>query len=171
MANLVVVMYDDQYRAKEVMNELKTLKENKQLQIDDAAYVTKDNEGRFKVHQEHSLTKSGAVAGGLGGLVAGLLFTIPVAGLAVGAAAGVMAAKAQDYGIDDKVIKAINDDMRLNTSAIFLLVHEVNRDAVLPIFTKYGGKVVQTTVSAEDEAKLQAMLDEANQSPEWRKPD
>jgi uncharacterized membrane protein len=50
------------------------------------------------------------------------------------------------------VIKAINDDMRLNTSAIFLLVHDVNREAVIPVFTKYGGKVVQTTVSAEDEA-------------------
>src|SRR5512147_2351802 len=164
MANLLVVLYDDQFRAKEVMKELKTLKENKQLEIDDAAYVTKDNEGRFKVHQEHSLTKSGAVAGGMGGLVAGLLFAIPVAGLAVGAAVGAAAAKRQDIGIDDKVIKAINDDMRLNTSAIFLLVRDVNRDAVLPIFQKYGGKVVQTTVSAEDEAKLQAMLDEANKT-------
>jgi uncharacterized membrane protein len=164
MANLVVVLYDDQFRAKEVMKELKTLKENKQLEIDDAAYVTKDNEGRFKVHQEHSLTKSGAVAGGLGGIAAGLLFTIPIAGLAVGAAAGAIAGKKSDIGIDDKVIKAINDDMRLNTSAIFLLVRDVNRDAVLPIFTKYGGKVVQATVSAEDEAKLQSMLDEANKT-------
>ena len=164
MANLVVVLYDDQFRAKEVMKELKVLKENKQLEIDDAAVVTKDNEGHFKVHQEHSLTKSGMVAGGLGGIAAGLLFTIPIAGLAVGAAAGAIAGKKSDIGIDDKVIKAINDDMRLNTSAIFLLVREVNREAVMPIFTKYGGKVVQATVSAEDEAKLQAMLDEANKT-------
>jgi len=164
MANLVVVLYDDQYRAKELMKELKTLKENKQLEIDDAAYVTKDNQGNFHVHQEHSLTKSGAVAGGLGGIVAGLLFTIPIAGLAVGAAAGAIAGKKSDIGIDDKVIKAMNDEMRLNTSAVFLLVHDVNRDAVMPIFTKYGGKVMQTTVSAEDEAKLQAMLDEANKT-------
>ena len=164
MANLLVVMYDDQFRAKEVMQELKALKENKQLEIDDAAYVTKDNQGRFHVHQEHSLTKSGAVAGGVGGILAGLLFAIPVAGLAVGAAAGVMAGKAQDFGIDDKLIKSINDDMRLNTSAIFLLVHDVNREAVVPIFTKYGGKVVQSSISAEDEAKLQTMLDDANKT-------
>jgi uncharacterized membrane protein len=164
MANLVVVLYDDQYRAKELMKELKTLKENKQLEIDDAAYVTKDNQGNFHVHQEHSLTKSGAVAGGMGGIVAGLLFTIPVAGLAVGAAAGAIAGKKSDIGIDDKIIKAMNDEMRLNTSAVFLLVHDVNRDAVMPIFTKYGGKVMQTTVTAEDEAKLQAMLDEANKT-------
>ncbi len=167
MANLIVVMYDDQFRAKEVMKELKTLKENKQLEIDDAAYVSKDNAGNFHVHQEHSLTKSGAVAGGLGGVIAGLLFTIPVAGLAVGAAAGAIAGKKSDVGIDDKVIKAINDDMRLNTSAIFMLVRDVNRDAVLPIFTKYGGKVVQSTVAAEDVAKLQAMLDEANKTT-WK---
>ncbi len=164
MANLVVVLYDDQFRAKEVMKELRKLKENKQLEIDDAAYVTKDNTGHFHVHQEHSLTKSGAVAGGMGGIVAGLLFTIPIAGLAVGAAAGAIAGKASDIGIDDKMIKAINDDMRLNTSAIFLLVHDVNRDAVIPIFAKYGGKVMQSTVSAEDEAKLQSMLDEANKT-------
>ncbi len=167
MANLLVVLYEDQYRAKEVMKELKELKENKHLEIDDAAYVTKDNNGQFHVHQEHSLAKSGAVAGGMGGLIAGLLFTVPVAGLAVGAAAGAFAGKKSDIGIDDKVIKAINDDMRLNTSAIFVLAHDVNREAVLPIFTKYGGKVVQTTVSAEDEAKLQSMLDEANKST-WK---
>ncbi len=167
MANLIVVMYDDQFRAKEVMKELRTLKENKQLEIDDAAYVTKDNDGRFKVHQEHSLTKSGAVAGGLGGVVAGLLFTVPIAGLAVGAAAGAIAGKAQDYGIDDKMIKAINDDMRLNTSAIFVLAREVNRDAVVPIFSKYGGKVIQSTIAAEDVAKLQTLLDEANNST-WK---
>ena len=171
MANLVVVLYDDQFRAKEVMKELKTLKESKQLEIDDAAYVTKDNEGHFHVHQEHSLTKSGLVAGGMGGIVAGLLFTIPIAGLAVGAAAGAIAGKKSDIGIDDKVIKAINDDMRLNTSAIFLLVRDVNREAVIPVFTKYGGKVVQTTITAEDEAKLQGMLNEANQSPAWKKED
>jgi uncharacterized membrane protein len=167
MSNLFVVLYDDQYRAKEVMKELKQLKDEKQLEIDDAAYVTKDNEGRFQVHQEHSLTKSGAVAGGLGGVVAGLLFTIPVAGLAVGAAAGAIAGKKSDIGIDDKIIKQMDDEMRLNTSAIFALVHDVNREAVVPVFTKYGGKVMQTTISAEDEAKLQAMLDEANQTT-WK---
>jgi uncharacterized membrane protein len=43
-------------------------------------------------------------------------------------------------------------------------VRDVNQDAVLPIFTKYGGKIVQTTVAAENEAKLQAMLDEANKT-------
>jgi uncharacterized membrane protein len=164
MSNLFVVLYDDQYRAKELMQELKQLKEDKQLEIDDAAYVTKDNEGHFHVHQEHSLTKSGAVAGGLGGIVAGLLFTIPIAGLAVGATAGAIAGKKSDIGIDDKIIKQIDDEMRLNTSAIFLLVRDVNREAVLPVFTKYGGKVMQTTISAEDEAKLQAMLDEANKT-------
>jgi len=110
MANLVVVLYDDQFRAKEVMKELKALKENKQLELDDAAVVSKDNEGHFHVQQEHSLTKSGMVAGGLGGVVAGLLFTIPIAGLAVGAAAGAIAGKKSDIGIDDKVIKAIEQN-------------------------------------------------------------
>lgn len=164
MANLFVVMYDDQYRAKEAMKALKELQENKQIVIDDAAYVTKDNEGKFHVHQEHSLTKSGAVAGGLGGVIAGLLFTIPIAGLAVGAAAGVIAGKAQDFGIDDKLIKSLNEDMRLNMSAILMLVHDANQEAVLPIFTKFGGKVVQSTIDAENATKLQGMLDEANKT-------
>ena len=113
------------------------------------------------------MTKSGAVAGGLGGVIAGLLFTIPVAGLAVGAAAGAIAGKKSDVGIDDKIIKAINDDMRLNTSAIFMLIQDVNRDVVVPVFSKYGGKIVQTTIAPENEAKLQSMLDEANKTT-WK---
>ena len=164
MANLLVVMYDDQFRAKEVMKELKSLQESKQLDLEDAAYVTKDKDGHFHVHQEHSLTKKGAVAGGLGGVAAGLLFAVPIAGLAVGAAVGAAAMKAKDYGIDDNLIKSLNDDMRLNTSAILMLIRDVNRDAVLPVFTKYGGKVVQTTIAPENEAKLQSALDEANKT-------
>lgn len=164
MSNLLVVMYDDQYRAKEVMKELRALQESKQLDLEDAAYVTKDNQGNFHIHQEHSLTKKGVIAGGTGGIIAGLLFTIPIAGLAVGAAAGVMAARAQDYGIDDKFIKALNDDMRLNTSAILMLIRDANREAVLPVFTKYGGKIVQSTITPENAEKLQAALDEANKT-------
>ena len=164
MANLFVLMYDDQFRAKEVMKELRRLQEEKNLDLEDAAFVTKDNNGNFHIHQEHSLTKKGAVAGGMGGLVAGLLFTVPVAGLAVGAAAGALASKAQDYGIDDKFIKSLNDNMRLNMSAVVALVREANREAVLPVLTKYGGKVVQTTIDPEQAAQLQSMLDEANKT-------
>jgi uncharacterized membrane protein len=44
---------------------------------------------------------------------------------------------------------------------LFLLVRKATPDKVLAEIKKYGGKVLQTSLSHEDEAKLQAALSDA----------
>ena len=45
-----------------------------------------------------------------------------------------------------------------NSSAIFTLVRRATTDKVLPEVSKYGGTVLHTSLSGEDEAKLEAAL-------------
>ena len=71
------------------------------LELKDAAYAWRDDKGKVRIRQASNLTGAGAGSGALWGALIGLIFLNPLAGLAVGAAAGVVASKLSDVGIND----------------------------------------------------------------------
>lgn len=158
MSNLVVVAYPDEYRAAEVLATLRRLNSEYLIDLEDAAYVTKDSRGKLKLHQNTSLAGAGAAWGGMWGMLIGLLFFMPFLGLALGAAFGALGGKLSDYGIDDKFAKQLADTMQPNSSAIFMLVRKATPDKVVPILAQYGGTILQTSLPAETEQKLQEAL-------------
>lgn len=161
MSTLVAVAYDDEYRAAEVLATLRRLQSEYLIDLEDAAYVTKDPDGKVKVHQSHSLTGSGALGGGFWGLLFGLLFFVPILGLAVGMGIGALVGHYSDYGIDREFMEGIRAQMKPGSSAIFVLVRKSTPDKVIPEVAKYGGTVLQTNLSDDTEQKLQAALDKA----------
>lgn len=158
MSNLIVVEYPDEYRAAEVLAALRRLNRDYLIDLDDACYVTKDARGKIKLHQNTSLTGAGAAWGGMWGMLIGLLFFVPFLGLALGAGMGALSAKLSDYGIDDKFAKQVATDLQPNTSAIFMLVRRSTPDKVVPELAKFGGTILQTSLPAETEQKLQEAL-------------
>src|SRR3954466_599021 len=64
-----------------------------------------------KVRELGSLTGPGALWGGFWGLLLGLIFLVPLAGLAFGAGAGAVAGGLVDVGIDDAFIKRIRAEV------------------------------------------------------------
>jgi uncharacterized membrane protein len=158
--NLVVITYPDEHRAAEVMATLERMSKQYLIDMEDACYVTKGQNGKLKLHQVHNLAGAGAAWGGMWGLLIGLLFLVPVAGLAIGAAAGALAGKLTDYGIDDNFAKRLTANMQPGSSAIFVLVRKSTPDKVVPEIAKYGGTVLQTSLPKETEAKLQQALNE-----------
>ena len=84
---------------------------------------------------------------------------MPLFGMAIGAASGAAAGAASDYGIDDKFMKEIADKLPEGGAAIFVLVREATTDKVVPEIAKYGGHVIQSSLSNEQEAALQEALD------------
>jgi len=159
MAYLVAIVYPDIHRAAEVMVTLKKLESGYLIDLEDAAYVTKDGDGKFKIHQSFNLTAAGAVGGAFWGTLIGLLFFMPVVGLALGAATGAVTGALSDYGIDDDFIKNCQLEMQANTSAIFMLLRSATMDKVEPELAPYGGRVLYSSLSTEAEQKLQAVLD------------
>ncbi|HEX6121586.1 MAG TPA: DUF1269 domain-containing protein [Ktedonobacterales bacterium] len=159
-SNLVVITYPDEYRAAEVMAALERMSKQYLIDMEDACYVTKGQDGKLKLHQATNLAGAGAAWGGLWGLLIGLLFLVPVAGLVVGAAAGALAGKLSDYGIDDNFAKRLTANMQPGSSAIFVLVRKSTPDKVVPEIAKFGGTVLQTSLPKETEAKLQQALNE-----------
>jgi uncharacterized membrane protein len=99
------------------------------------------------------------------GLAPGALVLQPIAGAAIGAGTGAVAGHLSDYGIDDNFMKQLGATLTPNCSAIFVLVRRATGDKVLPEVSKYGGTVLQTSLSHDAEARLQAALAQGAQQP------
>ena len=100
----------------------------------------------------------------MGGLLLGSLFLVPWLGLVGGAIGGAVAGKKTDIGVDDDFIKKVGETIEPGHSALFLLVEEHAAGTLIEEIHKFGGTVLQTSLSEEDEAKLQAALNAATQN-------
>ena len=161
MSTLVVIGYNDMYTAEEVRLKLRKLQNEYLIDLEDAVVAVKDAEGKVKLHQAINLTAAGAVSGGFWGSLIGLIFLNPLLGLAVGAGAGAVSGALSDLGINDQFMKDLAATMTPGSSALFVLVRKATPDKVLEEIKGTGGKVLKTSLSHEDEQKLQAALSAA----------
>jgi uncharacterized membrane protein len=158
MANLVAIAYDDLDQAKQVMGTLGELQKEHSITLEDAVIVEHRPGGKMKLHQP-SLAGTGAAGGALWGGLIGLIFLVPLFGMAIGAATGAAAGAMSDYGIDDDFMKSLGEKLPEGGAAVFVLVREATRDKVVPEVSKYGGHVIQSSLSNDQEAALQEALD------------
>ena len=163
MSTLVVIGYDDQFKAQEVRLMLAKMQKDYLIDLEDAVVAVKDDKGKVKLHQAVNLTAAGAVGGGFWGSLIGLIFLNPLLGLAIGATAGGVSGALTDVGINDKFMKELAGQMNPGSSVLFILVRKATPDKVLDEIKGTGGHVLKTSLSHDDEAKLQAALDAAKQ--------
>jgi uncharacterized membrane protein len=161
MAELIVIEYDNVHKAEEVRLMLQKLQRDYLLDLADAVVAVKDENGKVKLNQIHNLTALGAVSGGFWGTLVGLIFLNPLLGAAAGAAAGAVSGALTDVGINDKFMKDIAAGFSNGTSALFVLCRKATPDKVLEELKGTGGKILQTSLTHEQESKLQAALDTA----------
>jgi uncharacterized membrane protein len=162
VANLVAVAYDDLDQAKQVMQTIGQLRKEHLIDLEDAVIVEHRPDGKMKLHQP-SLAGMGAAGGALWGGLIGLIFLMPLFGMAIGAATGAATGAMSDYGIDDDFMKELGDKLPQGGAAVFVLVKEATRDKVVPEIAKYGGHVIQSSLSNEQETALQEALDSRGQ--------
>jgi uncharacterized membrane protein len=155
MSSLVVLAFDTETGAEQMRDDLLEMQKEHLIGLEDAAVAVRNKEGKVKIKQVTDLAGMWALGGAFWGLLLGLIFFVPVFGLLVGAAAGALAGKYQDIGVDDKFIKEVGDTLQPGTSALFLLVKEVVPDKVEDALKKYKNvKVIKTSLSKEQEEKL-----------------
>jgi uncharacterized membrane protein len=161
MSTLAVIGYDNEFKAEEVRLTLRKLQKDYLIDLEDAVVAVKDAQGKVKLHQAINLTAAGAVGGGFWGSLIGLIFLNSLLGAAVGAAAGAASGALTDVGINDKFMKELAATMSPGSSALFVLVRKATPDKVLAELQGSGGKVLKTSLSHDDETKLQAALSAA----------
>jgi uncharacterized membrane protein len=171
MTELVVVGFKGQDTADQVLNKLRELQKEYLVDLEDAVVVVRDSKGKVRIKQAVPLVRmgaaSGAAWGGLIGLLAGLLFLNPLlgwlTGLAVGAGAGALSGALADYGINDDFIKNLGKTLEAGSSALFILVRRVNAEKVLPELKPFGGTILRTSLTNEQEQRLKAALEDLQQ--------
>ena len=65
-----------------------------------------------------------------------------------------------DIGVDDKFVEDLAEHLKPGTSALFALVKGGGADKVVEKLKESGGRVLRTSLSHTDQAKLEEALDE-----------
>lgn len=162
MGQLVVLGFDGMTAADEVLNQVRALKKQHLIDLEDAVVVERDADGKVHIKQAVNLTRMGAASGGLSGafwgMLVGLLFLNPLAGMAIGAGAGAgagaLSGSLMDYGVNDDFVKKLAETIPNSSSALFVLVRDVTMDKVVAEIQRWNPRVINTSLSTEQETRL-----------------
>jgi len=172
MATLVVIAYPDQTTAEEarkciqrykfttadpVASESRDVLEAQFVAADQFASISRDTAGRYHVKTTHSVghAKGGAVVGGLWGVMFGTIFSIPIAGLAVGARLGSNIFHHRSRpGVDGAFQEQVRDYVKPGTSALFMVIERHEPAEGIAAVEQLGGTVISTSLSDEDTKRL-----------------
>jgi uncharacterized membrane protein len=155
MGNLFVVGFDEPNQAEGVHLKLQKLQSEGLVDLADVAVAVKDETGKAKLHHSGNLLAEGAALPGFCGSLANLVFL----NATVGSASGALA----DVGITDRFMKELATVLIPSRSLLFVLTRRPtsDKDRVLEELKGLGGKIFMTSLSHEDEARLQAALNAA----------
>jgi uncharacterized membrane protein len=179
MSDLIVVGFHGQHRAAEVLNQLQEMHEDWTVDLEDGVAAYRRENGKLRIDQSANLTGNegagwGAVLGALVGAVLAAPFT---AGASVAAAATIMGLNAATvasvgavvggeeaadwkdrYGVSDDFVQEVGGMIQPGDSAVFALIRTSDPDKVASHFAGYGGKILRTSLSPADEARLQRTI-------------
>jgi uncharacterized membrane protein len=158
MADLIAIGYPDETTADAAAGEARRLARDLIIQPDAIAVIVRDKEGGYHVHTDHHPVGAGATWGMFWGFLFGLLFFVPVLGLAIGAGMGALMGKLTKSTIDRQFQDQVRDMVKPGTSCLFLMLEKVTPDKAVEAMRQYGGTVLKTSLSKQDEAELQEAL-------------
>jgi len=158
MSDLIVIGYPDEQTAPRVWDEVRKLEADYLLDLEDAAVIIHKADGKFEIRTAHNPVAGQTFWGLFWGFLVGLIFLVPLFGMAVGAASGAIFGAIEKTTISKEFRDRVRDLVQPGTSAIFMIVRKVTTDRVLDALKPYGGTVLKTSLSHEDEERLQEAL-------------
>ena len=180
MAELIVVGFkQDMYRASEVLNKLIGLNDDWAVDLHDAVAVYRDYSGKLRIDQSYQMTTGeGAGWGSLWGMLIGATLAIPfTAGVSGAAAAGALAVGAlsgtaagagigaaeaaswkEEFGIPQEFVDRVGMLIQPGDSAVYAILRVADPDAVTEQFKGYGGTVLRTTLTSDQQARVEKVL-------------
>jgi uncharacterized membrane protein len=177
--NLIVVGFGGTRRASEVLSDLQKLQDNWVIDLADAVAAYRTDDGQFRIDSSVAPTRGqgadmGVLVGGMLGALVAAPFTgglsVAAAGTAVGAtaAAGGLAGAAagaddatdwkRTYGITDAFVNDVGKLIQPGQSAVFALIRTASPELVAERFRGYGGKILTTTLTPKQAARVESTL-------------
>ena len=159
MSRLTIVGYDDPYQAEEVRLKVHKLQRDYVMDLQDAVVAVQDEQGKVKLHQSVDWSADGTFGFSFLGSLTGLILVNAAA--AASASSGALT----EVGIDARFMKELAATLSPGSSVLFVLtgIPTPHRDKLLEELKGTGGKILQTTLSHEDQDALQAALSAAKE--------
>jgi uncharacterized membrane protein len=160
---LIVAAFQEEGAAKAALKELKALKREKLIGIQNAAVLRKDEKGKIHIKETADMgggkgSVLGGVAGAAIGLIAGPALVVPAA---VGALVGGLSAKLRDSGFSNERLKALGDGLQPGTSAIIAVVEHKWVAQIEAAMAEAGADAITASLQADIAAQLEAGHDVA----------
>jgi len=161
MTTLSVLEFNSPDGADQALRILQRLQQQQLIKLLDAAVVTWPQGSKGpKTRQMVSTVRAGALGGAFWGFLIGLIFFVPLLGLAIGAAGGAIGGALTDYGIDDNFIKQIREKVKPGTSALFLMSAHAVVDRVVAELKSLNPELITSNLSDEQESRLRELFAE-----------
>jgi uncharacterized membrane protein len=158
MSELIVVAFDDEFKADEVLLDLTRRQEGYQISQEDAAVVIRKVDGQLLIRHVHPLTAAMGAHGTFWGLLLGILLLNPLAGIIIGGTVGAAAGSLRHAGIDDAFIKELGASARPGTSILFILDRQATPSSALRDLERFDGRVLRTSFGYAGEERLREAL-------------
>ena len=172
MSDLIVIGYPDEDTAERAWNELTQLQRDYLVDLDDAAIIRRDRNGKLHVTAPaHHAVAWGTLSGMFWGVVLGLLLLGPLAPV-VGVAGGIVGAAigaGTDLGIKDDFRQRVQELVQPGTSALLVIARKVTPDRFVEALQPYGGTVLKTSLPHDAEQQLmKALHGDDPTAPTWQ---
>jgi uncharacterized membrane protein len=152
----------DQAEGEFIVESLYRAIDAERVKLEDIALVTKEADGKVKIHQTKDETVGkGAVKGGLVGAVIGLAAPPLLAAAVVGAGAGAIWGKFRDRGVNDKLMKEVADRLERGQAIVFALGDDAAIKAIDDRIKELtSGDMLTFTLDPESATALREVADE-----------
>ena len=158
MVTISAFKFDTADGAGQMLELVQDLASGQSISVEDAAVVTwLPGEKKPRTRHVSELTGADALGGSFWGLLFGQIFFVPFLGMAVAAAMGALAGKFSTYGIDNRFVRSVGEQVVEGTSALFLMTSSSVVDRVAEAARQKGWafEIISTNLSAEQETQLQ----------------
>ncbi len=161
MSELIVIGYNDMATATQAYNEVIKLQKDFVVDLQGLAIASADAEGKTHVETPQKIVGASAASGALWGMLLGLLFFVPFLGLALGGAMGALMGKAGKSGINEQFRSQVQDLLKPGNAAVVIMASKITEDKFAEAMSQYGGELLKTSLSDEDEKELAHELKDA----------
>jgi uncharacterized membrane protein len=158
LATVLAIGYPDEVTAERVAPELRGRRAELLVQTDAIAVIVRGASGDYRVLTTHRAVTDEPSWGMFWSVLFGLLFFVPVFGTAVGPALGTLFGKFEKNGIHRGFQQQARDMLGPGSSVLFVLADGPGPGPVLDAIDGFGGTVVSSSLTRQQESGLQEAL-------------
>lgn len=154
MSELIIIGYDEETVAGRAYERVLELQRDFILDLSGVALIRVDVDGKKHVDTPSRIVGGSVASGALWGMLFGLLFLSPAIGMLLGGAWGALIGRLGQSGIDRSFKERVDGMLEPGHAAVVILARKVTDDKFAAGMSEFGGTVLQTSLSEEDELAL-----------------